>query len=139
MSCDFTKPSPDHLQVLPWEKAPNATFVPSYPHIGSISGIEVLICRPQDATVLAFVVIFITFILWRDAGEMECSKRNLLWSQRLPFLQTGHQGLVLGLLLFFVCSVPFCCLFLLLFLLAIQNLLFAFCLNKGILVNLMVM
>ena len=102
-------------------------------------GIEVLIYRPQDATILAFVVIFITFILWRDAGEMECSKRNLLRSHRLPFLQTVHQGLVLGLLLFFVCSVPLCCLFLLLFLLAIHNLLFAFCLNKGILVNLMIM
>jgi hypothetical protein len=102
-------------------------------------GIEVLIRRPQDATILAFKVIFITFIFWRDAGEMECSKRNLLRSQRLPFLQTGHQGLVLGLLLFFVCSVLFCFLFLLLFLLAIQNLLFAFCLNKSILVNLMIM
>jgi hypothetical protein len=38
-----------------------------------------------------------------------------------------------------VCSVLFCFLFLLLFLLAIQNLLFAFCLNKSILVNLMIM
>ena len=40
-------------------------------------GIEVLIRRPQDATILAFIVIFITFILWRDAGEIEYCARKL--------------------------------------------------------------